>query len=90
MRMVVCFLLIVVLRTNSLSLPWNSLLSFPRLQVRIMLSRFNDTSAPSALRADAVCILSRLCSNHKDNQAGFRRDGGIVSLVSFTVGTISS
>jgi len=46
-----------------------------------MLSRSNDTSAPSALRADAVCILSRLCSGHKENQAAFRRDGGIVSLV---------
>ena len=49
--------------------------------VRIMLARFNDGDAPAGLRADAVCILSRLCSGHAPNQTTFRQVGGIVSLV---------
>jgi hypothetical protein len=49
--------------------------------VRIMLARFNDVGAPASLRADAVCILSRLCAGHEVNQATFRQDGGIVSLI---------
>jgi hypothetical protein len=46
-----------------------------------MLARFNDTAAAAALRTDAACILSRLCAGHAGNQATFRRDGGIGSLV---------
>ena len=49
--------------------------------VRIMLARFNDVGAPASLRADAVCILSRLCAGHAENQATFRQEGGIVSLI---------
>ena len=26
-----------------------------------MLARFNDQTAPASLRADAVCIISKLC-----------------------------
>jgi hypothetical protein len=48
--------------------------------VRIMLARFNDANAPHSLRADAVCILSRLCAGHEVNQAAFRKQG-IESLV---------
>mmetsp|Transcript_44139 Transcript_44139/g.56561 ORF Transcript_44139/g.56561 Transcript_44139/m.56561 type:complete len:1219 (-) Transcript_44139:172-3828(-) len=48
--------------------------------VRIMLARFNDANAPHSLRADAVCILSRLCAGHEVNQAAFRKTG-IASLV---------
>ena len=50
-------------------------------QVRIMLGRFVDQSASTALRADAVNILSRLCANHTVNQATFRQNNGIVALV---------
>jgi len=49
--------------------------------VRIMLARFNDETAPTSLRADAVCILSRLCARHVANQAAFRQADGVMALV---------
>ena len=49
--------------------------------VRIMLGRFTDLNSSDALRADAACILSRLCQNHVQNQATLRQSGGIVALV---------
>lgn len=45
-----------------------------------MLARFNDQNAPASLRADAVCIMSKLCIGHEQNQATFRQVDGIVSL----------
>mmetsp|Transcript_8913 Transcript_8913/g.11809 ORF Transcript_8913/g.11809 Transcript_8913/m.11809 type:complete len:1206 (+) Transcript_8913:188-3805(+) len=50
--------------------------------MRIMLARFMDHSALPSLRADAVCILSRLCKNSKENQVEFRHLGGVESLIS--------
>ena len=47
-----------------------------------MLARFNDQTAPASLRADAVCIISKLCIGHDQNQATFRQADGIVSLIS--------
>jgi len=49
--------------------------------IRIMLGRFNDLSAPESLRADAVRIISRLCSGNPANQDNLRKHVGIAALV---------
>ena len=49
--------------------------------VRIMLRRFTDKRAGTALRADAVQILAKLCDGHEENQTALRRLDGIAALV---------
>jgi len=50
--------------------------------MRIMLARFTDQNSLNSLRADAVCILSRVCKNSKENQIEFRHLGGLEALIS--------